>query len=66
LEKEKKELSNITINISNKEIKYKQKHGVEFKDMLDARDVVMEFDFAFDLHFDLNSMLREDYSFEKC
>lgn len=44
-----------SLNISNLEDRYCLKYGMEFKDLLDARDQVMEH--QFDFHFDLNDIL---------
>lgn len=50
----------IILRITNKDCRYRLKYGCEFKDMLEARDQVLEHEFDFE--FDLATLERGEQS----
>ena len=56
---------NDTIRITNQSSKHRLKHGPDFKDLLDARDMVLEHDFDFTIALRTEEISQESFKFRE-
>jgi hypothetical protein len=56
---------NDTIRITNQSSKHRLKHGHDFKDLLDARDMVLEHDFDFTIALETEKISQESFQFRE-
>ena len=52
------------IRITNQNSKHRLKHGHDFKDLLDARDMVLEHDFNFTIALRPEEISKESFKFQ--
>jgi hypothetical protein len=57
-------IDNDTIRITNQSSKHRLKHGLDFKDLLDARDMVLEHDFDFTVALRTEEISQESFNFQ--